>query len=322
MWLELDALPVQRNWATRLHMDYNASGKRFYGCLRDTPHKDQAGNLTYVKGDQLMSGVGLYPGNVPDHSWAFRDLLKMELTQPFDLHMRGEMQGAGWTDTKLIQDIWNTQNYRMENGVIICDAAPTEFQQMSKGGTVSPEAVIVHGCKDGSLARIILGVADPVIPKEPEKSMFPSPPTPAYPSVEDSMNVIARNAKEEFEKVLNPPPAEIVVTDFTAPMSERVKVQDGIGFRWVDTYKGKTAKEWHDEYMAFKKCEDVVKENPYGNGGYNVVVAELGGKSVRLPVLAKRIGVPVDQVLAVIRQSGGKLKLAPGPLKWVSLAKS
>ena len=286
MWLELDALPVQRNWATKLHMAYNASGARFMGCLRDTPHKDQAGNLTYVKGDQLMSGVGLYPGSVPAHSWAFKDLLKMELTQPFDLHMRGEMQGAGWAHTDLIQDIWNTQNYRMENGVIVCDAAPTEFKQMTKGGTVSSEAVIVHGCKDGSLARIILGVADPVVPVEPEKSLFPSSPTVAMP-----------------------PPAE----------QPRLKTKEESDEVCGMTHLGKTAKEWHDLYMYASATYDPT----YGQkSDCEPIIKALEKKSIRLPVLAKMMGVSNEMLLKTMQEAKGKFKIAPGPLKWVSLAKS
>ena len=54
-------------------------------------------------------------------------------------------------------DAWNTHRYELIKGIYIGEAAPSEFVARARGGPVNTKACIVHGVKDGSLGRLLMG---------------------------------------------------------------------------------------------------------------------------------------------------------------------
>jgi hypothetical protein len=57
--------------------------------------------------------------------------------------------------TKFIHHHGRTHNYRREGDMIVCDDKDMP-DGISYNGPIPPEAVVVHGCKDGSLSRLLV----------------------------------------------------------------------------------------------------------------------------------------------------------------------
>lgn len=155
-WMELDCDPIQQNWADLLETDWRKGRQPFCGKIVPKPSRNAAGGIVYEPDDLMMMGCGIYPQDITSiKNWntMVKGFFTGTNTEPFDVFMRGWMRQAGWSDTELIGDRWNTRNYR--DG-LICEPGPTEFKSRDHSRTDISKACVVHGCKDGSLARLIL----------------------------------------------------------------------------------------------------------------------------------------------------------------------
>jgi hypothetical protein len=82
----------------------------------------------------------------------------MNPREPFDVYLRWPIRNIGVSHTELISDMWSTQNYHMEGTNLVCESVDHGSRVVRpRGGFVSTKALLVHGCKDGSLADIVLG---------------------------------------------------------------------------------------------------------------------------------------------------------------------
>lgn len=172
-WLfgEVDSSPIQENPLDKLETDYNLSGKMCMGTVVPTRWADGR-----IEGDHLV-GFAIYPKD------AFRllTLYKFAPAQglPFDVYHRDELRPSRHNSPKM-QHMWGTVNYRKEGSRIVCSPRPENPPGTDHSGAVWDEAVIVHGCKDGSLSRLIC--ASPIVVKtepEPEVVETPAKPTTA-----------------------------------------------------------------------------------------------------------------------------------------------
>jgi hypothetical protein len=165
LWMELDMLPVKHRWAVALFEDYRYGGTPFRGAVVDTPFNDN-GSVVFRSGDTLMMGTGIYPPNM-DRDERIKPLL-MDLTKPgiwnppdaFDVYLRWVIKNIGVSNTPLISDMWATQNYHRTAEGIVCESVKHDRVVRERGGLVNRSAVLVHGCKDGSLAKLLLGDAE------------------------------------------------------------------------------------------------------------------------------------------------------------------
>lgn len=163
LWLEPDACPVKAGWDVSLAKDYREAGKPYYGFVRPTAWRDKEGKLQPREGDNMMLGVGIYPPNM--HEDVELAPLLVDLSHgnprshppvPWDIYLRWQMFRRGVHASTLIFDRWRTCNYtRGEFDVITCE--PLASEKHAVGGTIPDEAVLVHGCKDGSLHRLVIG---------------------------------------------------------------------------------------------------------------------------------------------------------------------
>lgn len=190
-WMELDCLPVRGGWADAIAGGYTSGGTPFRGCVVKTPWKDDASGKPveslYGPEDKMMCGCGIYPshlirrfddlvsaGPVRGRNGLIADLSKGENSpgEPWDLHLRSAMTKLGMSHTDDIGDYWNTQNYRIEGGHLVCDPKETgndgKPTRVHRAGIVNPAAVVIHGCKDESLATLILAGLD-------TKTLLPAP---------------------------------------------------------------------------------------------------------------------------------------------------
>lgn len=114
---------------------------------------------------KALVGSAIYPPNFLDFCDNARNLNNYNLAyrqagvepQPWDVYCRWEFLAVG-RDTPLIRTYWKSVNYQQINGKIVFFAEDPEAQAIQgvvcPDRTVSPEAIVVHGCKDGSLHRM------------------------------------------------------------------------------------------------------------------------------------------------------------------------
>lgn len=169
LWMEADCIPPPGayRWPDSLQNEYRMLGQPFMGTVVDTPFNDD-GKLAYREGDQMMMGCGVYPANMERDERTkplILDLAKpawMNPREPFDVYLRWAIKVIGRSHTKLICDMWATEKYRLTQEGIVCDSVDHGDRVVrARGGLVSKQAVLVHGCKDGSLAKLVLGEVPP-----------------------------------------------------------------------------------------------------------------------------------------------------------------
>jgi hypothetical protein len=212
-WMEVDCVPVKADWANQLAAEYMSGGKPFCGCVVDTPYRDAQGNVAPTPpGDRMMMGCGIYPPGIPadlEIAPLFLDLCKpppYNADQPWDVYLRWVMMKRGMAHTPLIGDMWNTGNYRMEGGRLICDALPSKHQGRARGGVVSPDCVVVHGCKDETLYRLVLAPAagDVGYTLDTPKPQVDDPPgTYTLTEFVPTKNPLVNSIRREVESRLN-----------------------------------------------------------------------------------------------------------------------
>jgi hypothetical protein len=167
LWCELDSTPLVPGWLDRLWAEYRMGGKRFMGTLNASRYVNPSDGAVTVKG-QHMVGVGVYPHDM----WERSILLRFVSGIPFDVFLEHEIV-PNCHATDLIQHAWHTCDYRRDGDQIVCsDVEPLKFG-ISHKVPVNPTAVMHHGCKDGSLARLIAGEDAPT-PIKPSRKLKPT----------------------------------------------------------------------------------------------------------------------------------------------------
>lgn len=174
-WMEMDCLPVRQNWADMLAAAYTSCNARFMGWVGPTPWRDDTTGRRvpspFGEGDIMLTGCSIYPANMfalPEIAPLLYDLVKGEASPDtgFDIHLRFAINNTGMSHSILFADKWNTINFRIEDGKLTCDSKPDHvgvnpnFDQLRKGGDVSPSSAVVHGCKDSSLHALIMAGLD------------------------------------------------------------------------------------------------------------------------------------------------------------------
>lgn len=195
MYLETDSTPLCRGWLSELKRDYAVAEKPYSGAVVPTykiyrdiypeghPQAGQFKGEEYMEQeDTHMVGMGIYPfdyiyrsgpqasaadGRPVLHNvnilWKFPDS-----KEPFDITCQNYHRPCH--NTKLIKHLWGTKNYALSGNDISCEDVnvPKTYKlkqgsnmlrdiQLSNAGIHSLEgAVIVHGCKDGSLADLVV----------------------------------------------------------------------------------------------------------------------------------------------------------------------
>lgn len=222
LWLEPDCIGRVPQWADKIAMAYQTCGQPFMGCIVQAPGRNFS--------DTMMMGCGVYPPRMLQDviiGPVAKDLAKRgqyHPEQPWDVYLCDAFRQRGMADTKLIADQWNTGNYRLEGGSLVCDALPTAIVARPRGGVISPEAVMIHGCKDGSLQRLILGQA----PLPPVQIAPPPAPvlTPAESGIIPTIPVTAPT-NEDGDETLSPEEAAALLAAVQEKAPEQEPAPEG-----------------------------------------------------------------------------------------------
>lgn len=145
LWLEPDSLPSKYGWANIWVARYNQMGKPYMGHLRDT-----AEVTSPPQDGKHMVGVGMYPADFYNRTrlWSY-----VRGDQPFDIWCRWEIAPKCY-DTDLIQHIPKSSGFKFVEGKLV--GVSEEVKGHPKDVTIDPTSIILHGCKDDSLANALL----------------------------------------------------------------------------------------------------------------------------------------------------------------------
>lgn len=156
-FLELDCNPLRAGWQDAAETAYNAGGKPFCGHVRATAEVTSPP----MKGSHMV-GAGMYPANFTQIAAAeYRAIPKNE---PFDISLRWRVLQSGVVHTDLIAHRHSSRGYTLEGSQLVAQGQdPVSIETTA----------ILHGCKDDSVADLVLsGALDgfgPVIKSAPEE---------------------------------------------------------------------------------------------------------------------------------------------------------
>lgn len=249
-WMELDTVPLQSNWADALQREYNQCGKPLLGVVVPT--------LGEAAGDTTMLGVAVYPSyvkNLVNMAPLFNDLLKAgeyAVKEPFDHYLRWVFARAGVAHTELLLDQWDTGEYALASDGFI--GRPLESRDGRKRSAKVPDsALLVHGCKDDSLMRLVLG--------ENGMSYHLGKVTSALPEKEqwDTASILGFAKGALFEPTKPPTPEEILEAVKLMDISNLSYLYERIGYMLPD---GALKSALKDEYVNPDKQLGVTPEPP------------------------------------------------------------
>lgn len=159
-FFEPDNTPMKKGWLDVLERQWRMSEDRpFLGSIQPTLVAFENGET--MQTGAHMVGTGIYPPDLDRYC----DPLNTQTDEPFDIRLGEATVGNDRArDTRLIQHNWSSIKYRRDSdGVIRCERG--EVRQSNMVGApivrdVDAEALVVHGCKDGSLCDLILSETD------------------------------------------------------------------------------------------------------------------------------------------------------------------
>jgi hypothetical protein len=163
-WMELDCTPIDSNWADALDNEWRRGRKAHCGLVLPKPSVGPNKVLFYEADDLFLMGCSIYNPRMLDNPMLrpmFQNLLTGAHGEAWDFYLRGHLRKDGWHHTDLICDRWNTENYRYEGPKLVCDARKTDVTHQDYKNADCSKAVLIHGCKDSSLARLILSGEKP-----------------------------------------------------------------------------------------------------------------------------------------------------------------
>ena len=163
LWLEMDMTPIKRGWADTLEEGYNNCGKPFMGNLAwtttTTTEDDKSHEMLNLC--KHLVGAAIYPpaAEMDKYSKIWRKVNRINTA--WDVLLQWELP-QHTHDTKLIQMLFRTGNYqriKSDTGRWIVQGEDREPWPDPNYTFTKPvdikNAVIVHGCNDGSLARMV-----------------------------------------------------------------------------------------------------------------------------------------------------------------------
>jgi len=161
MFWEPDCVAMKSGWADDLETEFRKE-PAILG------HQYEGGMATNGKNIyKMIVGSAVYPPNVLDHCPSAQSLGNYNLAyrsagtipEPWDVRCRWNFMAVG-RDCPLLRTYWKSVNYQWKDEKIVFFAEDPEAQAV-QGVTcpdrvISSQAVVIHGCKDGSLHKMAI----------------------------------------------------------------------------------------------------------------------------------------------------------------------
>lgn len=163
---EPDCVPIKERWLDKLQEDYDKKPAIMGSVNKSGVCRN--GKIMY----EFINGSAVYPANFLDFCPLARNLHSYNLNyralrakpDPWDIYCRWEFLKIG-RNTDLIRSYWKTKNYRKVEDKIIFDGedelASEALALNCPELTVDPQSVVVHGCKDATLHKLIYQKSKP-----------------------------------------------------------------------------------------------------------------------------------------------------------------
>lgn len=162
LWFELDTTPITDNWLDILSAEYYADTTKavkekreplLYFGTKERNYEGRNGELLPESAaGSRMAPVGIYSTEIC-HAPVLSSL------SATTRHWSSVIQWytvPSLNDSKSIQNNWRTKNYRKEKGDVVCDSIANLAWDIHFNNPIHEDAVLVHGCKDGSLINLLL----------------------------------------------------------------------------------------------------------------------------------------------------------------------
>lgn len=192
MFWEPDCVPMKQGWADDLETEFRKEpailGHQYEGGMACN------GKNIY----KMIVGSAIYPPNFLDFCPSARSLDNYNLAyrsagaipEPWDVRCRWNFMAIG-RDCPLLRTYWKSVNYQWKDGKIVFFAEDPEAQAI-QGVTcadrvISSQAVVIHGCKDGSLHKMAIAgfpMPESIPDQEPETQFIPVAHEPVIPARE------------------------------------------------------------------------------------------------------------------------------------------
>ena len=159
---EPDCVPMVKGWADKLETEFNKEPNKIMGSVVNGGMAPSGKNVY-----QLLVGSAVYPAKFLDYCGLAASLCNYNIAyrqagtipEPWDVRCRWVFMQNG-RNTDLIKAYWKSCNYQHKEGNLVFFAEGPEAQEIQSvtcpDRVVDPKAIVVHGCKDGSLHRMAI----------------------------------------------------------------------------------------------------------------------------------------------------------------------
>jgi hypothetical protein len=162
LWFELDTVPMRENWLDLIAFEYYSDTTRavkenreplIYLGVKERVYEGKNGELIpeSVAGHR-MSQVGVYSTKI----CSAPVLNSLSVSNRHWTHIIQWYVVNRMKNSALIQNNWRTEKYRNSNGEVVCDSISNLAWDVHWNKPINDEAILVHGCKDGSLVKLLL----------------------------------------------------------------------------------------------------------------------------------------------------------------------
>jgi len=161
MFWEPDCVPMKIGWVDDLETEFRKE-PAILG------HKYEGGVATNGKNIyNMIVGSAVYPPNFLDFCPSARSLDTYNMAyrnaenypEPWDVRCRWNFMAIG-RDCPLLRTYWKSVNYQWKDGKIVFFAENSEAEAIQEvtcpDRFISSQAVVIHGCKDGSLHKMAI----------------------------------------------------------------------------------------------------------------------------------------------------------------------
>jgi hypothetical protein len=159
---EPDCVPMAKDWVDKLEKEFKSEPNKIMGSLIGGGMASNGKNVY-----RLIVGSAIYPSKFLDYCGLAASLYNYNVAyrtsgvvpEPWDVRCRWVFLQHG-RNTELIKSYWKSVNYQWKDGNIVFFAEDPEAQSIQgvtcPDRTVTNKALVVHGCKDGSLHRMAI----------------------------------------------------------------------------------------------------------------------------------------------------------------------
>ena len=144
LWMELDCTPVKDNWLDLIQQEYVSVGSKCLGMMQ---------KISTLNGEEEhLVGVAIYPADFGSIFESWKTMNDNSLA--FDVHCQTEIVPVS-ANSNIMSHHFRTSDYDCTDAGISGKVKDSYNVKYNFDRPISDASVMVHGCQDGSLARII-----------------------------------------------------------------------------------------------------------------------------------------------------------------------